>query len=149
VSAANQFEQDYLSRVGITLEFEVVDQPAFVSRRPNGDFEVAGRFYPAVNPDEMLFGHFHTDYAPPNGLNTTFYSNPEVDSLLEAARADFDRESRLAKYVQAQQLAMADAPYRTSNFNRRVEFAFKWIEGVQTNPLTNMLYYPMKVLKQG
>ena len=148
VSAGNQFEQDYLSKVGITLEFELVDQPAFVSRRPAGEFEVASRFYPAVNPDEMLFGHFHTDFAPPNGLNTAFYSNPDVDSLLEAARADFDKESRLAKYIEAQQLAMADAPYRTSNFSRRVEFAFKWIEGVKTNPLTNMLYYPMKVLKR-
>ena len=96
----------------------------------------------------MLFGHFHTDFAPPNGLNTAFYSNPDVDSLLEAARADFDKESRLAKYIEAQQLAMADAPYRTSNFSRRVEFAFKWIEGVKTNPLTNMLYYPMKVFKR-
>ena len=148
VSAGNQFEQDFLAKVGITLEFELVDQPSLVSRRPSGDFEVAGRFYPAVNPDEMLFGHFHTDYAPPAGLNTAFYSNPEVDSLLEAARADFDKESRLAKYIEAQQLAMADAPYRTSNFNRRVEISFKWIEGVQTNPLTNMLYYPMRVLKK-
>jgi peptide/nickel transport system substrate-binding protein len=148
VGAAAQFEQDYLSKVGITLEFEVVDQPSFVSRRPAGDFEVAGRFYPAVNPDEMLFGHFHTDYAPPAGLNTAFYSNPEVDSLLEAGRAEFDKEARVALYIQAQQLAMADAPYRTSNFSRRSEWAFKWIEGVQTNPLTNMLYYPMKVLKK-
>jgi peptide/nickel transport system substrate-binding protein len=148
VSAGNQFEQDYLSKVGITLEFEVVDQPSFVSRRPSGDFEVTGRFYPAANPDEMLFGHFHTDFAPPNGLNTAFYSNPDVDSLLEKGRAEFDKEARVALYIQAQQLAMADAPYRTSNYGRRADFAFKWIEGVQTNPLTNMLYYPMKVLKQ-
>ena len=148
VSAANQLDQDYLSKVGITLEFEVVDQPAFVSRRPAGEFEVASRFYPAVNPDEVLFGHFHTDFAPPNGLNTAFYSNPEVDSVLEKGRSEFDKEARVALYIEAQKLAMADSPYRTSNFSRRADFAFKWIEGVQTNPLTNMLYYPMKVLKQ-
>ncbi len=148
VTAGNQFEQDYLSKVGITLDFEIVDQPTFVSRRPSGDFEVCNRFYPAVNPDEMLFGHFHTDYAPPNGLNTMFYSNPEVDSLLESARAEFDKDKRVALYIQAQQKAMADAPYRPNGFNRRADFAFKWIDGVQVNPLTNMLYYPMKVLKQ-
>ncbi len=60
----------------------------------------------------MLFGHFHTDYAPPNGLNTMFYSNAEVDGLLESARAEFDKEKRFALYIQAQQTAMADAPYR-------------------------------------
>ena len=148
VNAASQFEQDYLSKVGITLDFEIVDQPTFVSRRPSGDFEVTSRYYPAVNPDEMLFGHFHTDYAPPNGLNTMFYSNSEVDGLLESARAEFDKEKRVALYIQAQQIAMKDAPYRMTGFSRRADLAFKWIDGVQVNPLTNMLYYTMKVLKQ-
>lgn len=148
VNALAQFEQDYLARVGINLEFEVVDQPTFVSRRPAGDFEYTSRFYPAVNPDEMLFGHFHSEHAPPNGLNTAFYNNAEVDRLLESAQAEFDREARMVLYAQAQQIAMADAPYRTSNFNRRLDFAFRWIDGVNVNPLTNMAFQPMRVMKR-
>ena len=72
----------------------------------------------------------------------------EVDRLLETAQAEFDFEARKALYFEAQALALADAPYWVTSYNRRVDFAFKWIEGVQTNPLTNMLYYPMRVLKK-
>ncbi len=147
VNAAAQFEQDYLSKAGITIEFEIVDQPTYVSRRILGDFSVAGRYYPAVNPDELLFGHYHPDYFPPNGLNVARYSNPEVTALLEKGRAEFDLEAAKPSYFEAQALATADAPYGITGWTRRLDFHFNWIEGVAANPLTNMLFYGMSVVE--
>jgi peptide/nickel transport system substrate-binding protein len=48
---------------------------------------------------------------PPNGANRGFYSNPEVDRLIESARAETDEEKRRDAYRKIQQIAARDLPY--------------------------------------
>lgn len=45
----------------------------------------------------------------PNGLNTNYYANPEVDRLLDQALSEQDDLKRAALYRQANALVMADA----------------------------------------
>ncbi len=60
-------------------------------------------------PDNYLWASFHSSLAG-NWTNPGHYSNPEVDTLLEQARATVDADARQALYDQAVALIQADAP---------------------------------------
>lgn len=61
----------------------------------------------AIDPDDWLYARFHTG----EQWNTTGYSNPEVDKLLEEGRATTDQATRKELYDQAQQLIVTEAPF--------------------------------------
>ena len=111
VTEQQQLEIDYLSQVGIKMELELVDTPTYNQRRNKGDFMMAGRLLPAVNPDMILFSYLHPDNTAPKGLNGARYNNPEVTAAMEAARAEADPEKRMAYYAKVQKIAMTDLPY--------------------------------------
>ena len=48
---------------------------------------------------------------PENSENRSFYSNPELDAILDRARPEVDRETRLALYAEANAILAADAPW--------------------------------------
>lgn len=60
------------------------------------------------DPDYFLGSLLSTDGIP--GSNQTFYSNSEVDMLLDEARSTIDEEERAALYEEAQVLIHEDAP---------------------------------------
>jgi peptide/nickel transport system substrate-binding protein len=60
-------------------------------------------------PDNYLWASFHSSLAG-NWTNPGHYANPEVDTLLEQARATVDDASRQELYDQAVALIQADAP---------------------------------------
>jgi len=111
VTEQQQFEIDFLSQVGINMELELVDTPTYNLRRNSGDFMMAGRLLPAVNPDMILFSYLHPANIAPRGLNGARYDNPELTQTLEAARAEPDPAKRLALYAKVQEIAMTDLPY--------------------------------------
>ena len=49
------------------------------------------------------------------------YSNPQVDTLLEAARTSSDQASRASDYQQAEKLILQDAPYVFINYGVNVQ----------------------------
>lgn len=111
VTEQQQLEIDYLSQVGIKMELELVDTPTYNQRRNKGDFMMAGRLLPAVNPDMILFSYLHPDNTAPKGLNGARYNNPEATAAMEAARAEADPEKRMAYYAKVQKIAMTELPY--------------------------------------
>jgi len=59
------------------------------------------------DPENFLDLLFHSQ----SPQNSTGYSNPKVDELLEAARAEQDQEKRFALYREAEKLIVQDAPW--------------------------------------
>ena len=59
------------------------------------------------DPDGNMYSWFHTG----GGFNDMQYSNPQVDSLLEAARATSNQSQRTTDYQQAEQIILQDASY--------------------------------------
>ena len=57
---------------------------------------------------DYLYPMYYTTQAPPNSLNIGFYSNTEVDKLLDQAMAETEETARNNEYKQAQQLIVAD-----------------------------------------
>jgi peptide/nickel transport system substrate-binding protein len=58
-----------------------------------------------------LIQHYHSRSIPPGCCNGAFYSNPEVDTLLDESVQEPDREARLALYKEAQRIIIEDQPY--------------------------------------
>ena len=146
VTELQQLEQSYLARVGINVEYELLDTPVFNQRRNRGDFDVAGRLFPAANPDTILFSYLHPDNMAPGGLNGARYNNPEVTSKLEAARAEGDSARRKQLYAEVQRLALTDLAYWPATTNLHHWPSYKWVRGVALNPLTQVNYYEVSIL---
>ncbi|HEY7032942.1 MAG TPA: ABC transporter substrate-binding protein [Thermomicrobiales bacterium] len=60
----------------------------------------------------------HSKYQSPNGTNSGYYSNPDVDQLFDQAAAEHDDEKRKALYQQAQQIIHDDAPFIAITYDR-------------------------------
>lgn len=145
VTEQQQFEIDYLSQVGINMELELVDTPTYNQRRNAGDFMMAGRLLPAVNPDMILFSYLHPDNLAPGGLNGARYNNPELTSTLEAARAEADPEKRLELYAKVQEIAMTDLPYIPSTASNVYWPSKQKVMGVNINYLAQVNFWDVDI----
>jgi peptide/nickel transport system substrate-binding protein len=54
---------------------------------------------------------FDSKMTPPRGYNRGYYSNPEMDRLVESAQTTFDINERRKLYARVQQIAADDLPY--------------------------------------
>lgn len=103
-----QFIQSELQQAGITVNIKQETFAALLSDSAAHNFQAAllgwsGR----PDPDGNAYGWFHTG----GGFNDMQYTNPQVDTLLEDARASSDQAKRTTDYQQADQLILQDAPY--------------------------------------
>lgn len=140
-----QLEQEYLSKVGINLEFELVDTPTFNQRRNSGDFMSTTRLLPAVNPDMILFSFLHPDNLSPKGLNGARYNNPIMTEKLEAARAEVDSEERMKLYAEVQTIAMTELPYMPTYASNVYWPSKENIEGIVINKLAQVNFYDVDI----
>ena len=101
--------QANLSDVGIEIDMELVDLATDVKRYSAGDYDIimwgGGPLYGEV---DFLSGYFRSGNAVPKN---TGYSNPELDKLLDDARATLDQEQRKGLYRKAFDILLADAPW--------------------------------------
>lgn len=146
VTEDQQLEQSYLAKVGIKLEYDLLDTPTFNKRRNSGDFETSGRLLPAMNPDTILFSFLHPESAAPRGLNGARYNNPELTQKLEAARAEGDPARRKQLYAEVQRIAMTDLPYLPTRAVIYYFPGYKWVDGVVLNAMGQVNYYEVRLL---
>lgn len=144
-TASTQLQQAMYADSGIKIDFDIVDTAAYNKRRGNGDYQLTGRLYPAVNPDTLLFGYLSPDNIVPAGLNGAKYNNPTLTAKLLAARAETDPEKRKALYAEVQQIAMTDLPYIPTALSNVYWAGYPWVHNVTINKLAEVGYYPVKI----
>jgi peptide/nickel transport system substrate-binding protein len=110
--------QAQLQKINVTLDVEPVN-PAdaysrIVARKTNFTHT---RWAQRADPNGLLYILFHSK----GNANTTGYSNPKVDELLEQASAIYEVERRRPLYYQADRLITDDVPYVFLNYT--AEFA--------------------------
>jgi peptide/nickel transport system substrate-binding protein len=147
--APTQLRQAMYVDAGIKLDFDIVDTAALNRRRGTGEYEIAGRLYPAVNPDTLLFGYLHPDNIVPQGLNGAKYNNPTLTAKLEAARAETNVDKRKALYAEVEKIAMTDLPYLPMYVANVYWAAYPWVHGVTVNKLAEAEWYPVKIEAHG
>ncbi|HRA46775.1 MAG TPA: ABC transporter substrate-binding protein [Thermomicrobiales bacterium] len=110
-SAEAQAIQQMLAEIGVELEIQEIPGADRITALQTGEYEGMifhewGADFPDANG--MLLPLFHSRSVPPQN-NGSFYNNPQVDALLDAADADVS-EARLATLIEAQKLIAADMP---------------------------------------
>lgn len=99
--SAAKIIQENLRQVGITAELEFADWATQLQYEGNGEFDLAVNGWPMfVSPDAFLYSIFHSE----GGFNSQDYANDQLDSLLEQARVELDREKRIELYADAQKI---------------------------------------------
>jgi peptide/nickel transport system substrate-binding protein len=112
----NEFVQRNLAAVGINMEMQVIEWNTYIQQLRNGfvdgnaELDGANISWLSVDPANFI-RQFYSGSVPPNGWNIPGYSNPDVDELLEQARATSDLELRDQYLTQANQIITEDAPW--------------------------------------
>ena len=89
--------------------------------------------------DYGLYALFHSGEWAPDGSNRSFYGNPEVDELLEAARIETDTEERKALYADAIELIWDDAPWIFLHSISQINAVRNNVEGLVHHPRESIL----------
>lgn len=103
--------QEDLKQLNITANIEVLEWGAYLDKTDAGEHEmyILGLSNPVGDADYFLTQLYHSKNHGGSG-NTTFYSNKELDTILDEAREEIDTTKRLALYKQAQEILIEEAP---------------------------------------
>ena len=104
-----------LAKVGVDVKIETYEWNTFLGKvNPGleGKADMAEMAWMTNDPDTLPYLALRTDAWPDKGgFNSGYYSNPEVDKLLEAARQSTDQAERAKLYQQMQEIVHEDAPW--------------------------------------
>ncbi|TKT76290.1 ABC transporter substrate-binding protein [Aquamicrobium sp. LC103] len=104
-----------LAKVGMNAKIETYEWNTFlgeVNPGLEGKADMAEMAWMTNDPDTLPFLTLRTDALPENGgFNSGYYSNPEVDTILEQARVSTEPEERATLYQQLQEIVHEDAPW--------------------------------------
>ena len=90
------------------------------------------------NEDPDIFEYaFHTSKFPPNGANRSFYSNPQLDALINRARTELDQQTRKRLYDEVQMIVARDVPYVNLWYWDNIVVHSKRVHGLTLNASGN------------
>ena len=104
-----------LEAVGLDVTIETYEWNTFlgnVNPGLEGKADMAEMAWMTNDPDTLPFLALRTEAWPDKGgFNSGYYSNPEVDALLDAARVATDQAERARLYQEMQVIVQEDAPW--------------------------------------
>ncbi|MDB0580197.1 glutathione ABC transporter substrate-binding protein [Salinicoccus roseus] len=133
--------QEKLSELNIEVTIEQLEWGTYLERTGNGEHEMflLGWTTVTADADNGLYALFHSDNHGSTG-NRSFYSNEEVDALLEKGRKETDEEARFEAYSQAQEILVEEAP---AAYLFHTNFAI----GVNTSQVNDVEIDPIGIIR--
>lgn len=127
--------QAQLKEVGIEAKIEVVEWSAYLARTSAGEHDmfILGWTTVTGDADYGLYALYHSSQHGSAG-NRTFYSNPEVDKLLDIGRTEPEEQKRLEAYRKAQEIIVEEAPQLFLYFAKDNVGIQKNVEGFKLHP---------------
>jgi peptide/nickel transport system substrate-binding protein len=114
VSMGTAIQAD-LEAVGLDVEIETYEWNTFlglVNPGLEGKADMAQMAWMTNSPDTLPYLALRTEAWPDQGgFNSGYYSNPDVDELLQKARTSTDQSERAELYKQMQEIVYEDAPW--------------------------------------
>ena len=102
--------QQQLREAGIALDIRSFEFATFFADVTRGLFQVYSLRWIGGNEDPDIFNIFNSARFPPAGTNRGFYSDPQVDALIEQGRRELDQQKRKAIYGRLQQILSEQVP---------------------------------------
>lgn len=133
--------QAFLKAVGIDAKLSTMDWAAYLDALYVKPEENQSQIYlmgwsPSTgDSDWVLRPLFHTNSWAPGGDNMSFYSNPEVDKLIDIGMTENDPDKRKEAYLKAQEILVQDAPWITLYVLDNVNGRRTNIKGLVESPL--------------
>jgi peptide/nickel transport system substrate-binding protein len=101
--------QNQLQRIGVALDLDQIDFPAFNNRLTHRDFDAAlASWHMGTSPAAIRI--LWTSHAIKDGQNYGGYASRTFDSYVDSAIATFDPVKSKSYYTRAYQTAIDDAP---------------------------------------
>ncbi len=92
------------------------------------------------DPDNFLFPLFHSKSIGEGG-NSTYYSNPEVDRLIELGMQELNPQRRIEIYREAERKILEDAPMIFLSHKYDIYLVQDDIMGFKPNPISHGTHY--------
>ncbi|OIP87883.1 MAG: hypothetical protein AUK37_00535 [Rhodobacterales bacterium CG2_30_65_12] len=108
-----QVLRELLKDIGISMEIKAVDVSVWFDAYVSAGYQITSAYQQrTINPDN--FYSLLIRFGGP--VNTTFYANPEVESLVDKAAASVDMGERQEMYRQVPSIVTNDAPIIFAHF---------------------------------
>jgi len=132
--------QEKLAELNIDVNVEQFEWGAYLDRTAQGDHDmfILGWTTVTADADYGLYALFHSNSHGATG-NRSFYTNEEVDSLLDEGRTEPEEDARFEAYSNAQQILIEEAPAAYlfhTNFALGVNSS--QVSGVDLDPVGNI-----------
>jgi len=131
-----QAMQSDFAEVGVTLNISLISFGAYQTAigKPDGPpFTLGGWLGDFPDPSSFFDTTFHSRAI--GSQNNCFYSNPELDKLLDAARAEPDVAKRAAMYQRADRILHDDAPWIWGYHQAMFEVTQPYVRDYQPHPV--------------
>jgi len=120
--------QQLRTNLGVQVNLRSMEWGAYLEKRDAGKLQI---YHMRWGADYLDPENFLTTLLTTNGPeNKSGYSNPEVDKLCAEADVMPDGEARFAKYAQAEDLILQDAPWVPIYFQRDAELIRPHVKGL-------------------
>ena len=126
--------KEQLEKVGIKVSLKPYEFATFFSDVQKGNFEMFSLRWVAVTEPDIMHKVFHTSQVPP-GRNRVYYSNLEVDKLVDAGAREADVTKRKALYDQAQEIVANEMPYVPLWYHNNVAVTTARLKDFHLNPI--------------
>jgi len=131
--------QSDLAEVGVRVRIVQLSYATFAGAIANSHgpaFSKIGWLADFPDPTTFLDGKFHSrSISDENSSNDSFYSNPELDALLDAARAEPAVGKRDALYRRAERILYDDAPWIWDYHQMMTEVVQPYVAGYAPHPV--------------
>ncbi len=106
-----QIVQSNLAEIGVKVDIELLETSAYLERTGAGEHSMCVLAWEANGDGDLaMYPQFHSSKHGAAG-NRSFYTNADVDKMLDEARVTVDLEKRSQLYKEAQAVVMGDAPW--------------------------------------
>lgn len=132
--------QSQLKGIGINVKIQVLEYGAYIGVTAKGEHQVSigGWGNATGDGDYNQYNLFHSKSKGAAG-NSSFYDNPEVDKLIEAARKESDGTKRMELYSQAQKIEREEVPYVPIRNYEHLAVYGKSVKGLWLNPANYLM----------
>jgi peptide/nickel transport system substrate-binding protein len=139
--------QQNLRLAGIDSEVRSYEFATFYADVLSGNVQMYQLQWVGVTDPDMLRRLYHSTQVPPVGFNRTYYSNPEVDRLIDLATTALTDADRRKYYSEVQKLVAEDVPYVSLWYKTNIAVTRPNISGMRLSAQADFL--SLKDVKKG
>lgn len=126
--------KDLYAKAGVKMEPFPQEWPVMLEAMQKKDFDaITIGWTSGIETD--IYQMFHSSQAKTGGDNSISYKNPELDKLIDQARATVDETKRMPLWQQAERILYEDQPYTFLMRRQTLAFIDKRIHNLQMTKL--------------